>query len=541
MSEDLKSMLDDESVDSILVEAEKFMEALGLDAEVVEEALNDEQIETSEEDLAAVHATVSEEEMPDYDAPVVARKINELDYAELVQLEEHYGNQYVGRLAEHENMIAEVRTLDKYERSIFLGEDLVSPQFNLQYLYKVKSDIERRDIAEKINDFFANHPLLRVNFLSIGTDAKMHKILFKKREPIVNCLNLKFLKGETLDKSITKIMTEERQKPFNLSKDVLMRFTCIMAADDYYAVIITLPRLVSEFFNEREFFYRVFNVINPHKPLKAVLDEWDYSEETAWYYHHLLKGLPPTPNIPRFKKDNDHYVSRIHETFLHPELFNILNEKSFGKRDIMIAIIATAWGLLQKQVNYNRETYFALLLSDHNLGDNAKITTGKIYPLPIRIIINSNAVISDIVGKILRQMLTSRSLGCSKMKYVLKPFGTPEDLFPCYLHFHDFTMAREDFDKADAREGYKLLDVKSQDAGREDLSLYFELRKEGLSVTFRYNPFCFTPRTIKPLAKYFEIAMGCLLLAYDQKFSIFEEIYQENIKGWDKTFASYML
>lgn len=542
MAEVFESALDEKSIDDILAEAGKFMEALGLDTEILEEALKEEVIEKAEADeSASVYASVSEEEMPDYDAPVVIRKTDELDDVELTQLEEHYGNQDVGRLAEHGTVISEVRSLDKYERSIFLGEDFVSPQFNLQYLYKVESDLERRDIVNKINAFFENNPLLRVNFVSIGTDAKMHKILFKRRQPHIMFYSMKFLKADALNNSISKMMADERQKPFDLSKDVLMRFICVNVGDDYYAVIVTLSRLVSEVFNEREFFYRVFGVKNPPQLSKDAAHERDYTENTAAYYHKLLKDLPPVPNIPRFKMDFNRYVPRMRESFLHPELFQILKEKSFEKRDVMIAIIATAWGLLQKQVNYSRETYFALLLSDHNLGDNAKITTGKIYPLPIRIVINENEVISDIVGKILRQMLTSRSLGCSKMKYVLKPIGSPDDLFPCYLHFHDFTKAREEFDKADAKTGYKLIDIKSFDAGREDLGIYFELKKEGLSITFRYNPFCFQPRTIKPLAKYFEIAMGCLLLTYNQKFTIFEEIYQDNIKGWDRTFASYML
>ena len=539
MAEAFESAIDGESIDDILSQAAAFMQALGLDTDIVEEALKEE--EPEEDAISDVYASVQEHEMPDYDAPVVIRKIEELDPTELAQLEDRYGNQNVGRFAEHGTVISEVRTLDKYERSIFLGEDLTSPQFNLQYLYKIESDMDRRDIQAKINEFFANNPLLRVNFLSIGLDAKMHKILFKKREPMVNFYSMRFLKGDALNNSIEKMMENDRQKPFDLAKDPLLHFICVKVGDDFYAVIVTLSRLVTEVFNEREFFYRVFGVKNPPQIPKDTAKELDYSEETAAYYHKLLKDLPPIPKIPRFERDYNHFIPRIHQAFLHPELFKILKDKSFNKRDVMIAIIATAWGLLQKQVNYNRETYFALLLSDHNLGDNAKITAGKVYPLPLRIAINDNSILKDIAGKVLRQMLTSRSLGCTKMKYILKPFGDPAELFPCYLHFHDFSKSAEEFDKAETLKSYKLLEVKSFDAGRSDLNIYFDIKKEGLAITFRYNPFCFTPRTIKPLAKYFEIAIGCLLLAYNQKFSVFEDIYQDQIKGWDRSFGSYIL
>lgn len=544
LNEEISAEYASMSVDDLLADAGRFMQALGLDTEIVEDALKDEPIEEedeSEEIKADIYASVAEEETPDYDAPVVIRKVEELSDIERMQLEERYGNQNVGKLSEHGTVISEVRTLDKYERNIFLREDFVTPQFNLQYLYKIKSDIERRDILTNIADFFANNPLLRVNFTSIGVDAKMHKLLFKKREPSVSFYSMKFLKGDALNNSLDKMMEGDIEKPFDLSREVLARFVCVRVGEDYYAVIITLSRLVAQVFNEREFFYRVFGVQNAPQIPKDVANEQDYSDSAASYYHKLFKDLPPTPNIPRFKPDYNHYVSRSQQGFLHPKLYRLLREKSFGKRDIMIAILATAWGLLQKQVNYNRETYFAMLLSDHNLSESAKITAGKIYPLPLRITIDEDTIISDVAGKLLRQMLTSRSLGCTKMKYILKPIGEPTELFPCYLHFHDFSKARESFEDVKIGGGYALLEIKSFDAGKQNLNIYFEIKKEGLSITYHYNPFCFRPRSIKPLAKYFEIAIGCLLLTYNQNFSVFEEIYKENIKGWDNSFGSYII
>lgn len=536
------SALDGPSIDDILAQAGQFMQDLGIDTEIVEEALKDEPIEEIEEDTSAdIYASVNEEEMPDYDASVVARKINELEGIELMQLEERYGRQDVGKFGQHGTVISEVRTLDKYERSVFLREDFVSPQFNLQYFYKLKSDVDRRDIQGKINEFFANNPLLRVNFYSLGIESKMHKIVFAKREPSVKFYGMKFLKGDALNKSLDKMMSDDIQRPFDLENDILIRFTCVNISEEDYAVIVTMSRLLLDAFNEREFFYRVFEVKNPPRLPSSEEEKSAFSANTASYYMKLLKDLPPVPTLPRFKKDHNRFVPRLYQTFLHPEFYKLLMEKSFGKRDIMIAIISTAWGLLQKQVNYNRETYFAILVSEHSLEGNVKSTDGKIYPIPLRIAINDNSVLSDIAGKLLRQMLTSRSLGCTKMKYTLKPLGHPDELFPCYLHFHDFLKRGESFDKVKTANEYKLLTVNSFDAGRSDLDIYFELKKEGLAVIYRYNPFCFTPRTIKPLAKYFEMALGCLLLAYEQKFSVFENIYKDQIKGWDNTFSSYML
>ena len=209
LDEELSEEFMNMSVDDILASAGQFMESLGLDTEIIDDALKDEPLEEENEEesiKADIYASVADEEMPDYDAPVVTRKVEELSDIARMQLEERYGNQNVGKLAEHGTVISEVRTLDKYERNIFLREDLVSPQFNLQYLYKLESDKERRDITANIAEFFANNPLLRVNFCSIGVDAKMHKLVFKRREPTTSFYSMRFLKGDALNNSLMKMM-----------------------------------------------------------------------------------------------------------------------------------------------------------------------------------------------------------------------------------------------------------------------------------------------------------------------------------------------
>ncbi|MBR3722633.1 MAG: hypothetical protein IKN12_07675 [Selenomonadaceae bacterium] len=528
-------------LDEILKQAERLLRHIGKDPEIMKEIAPEPEPETKEDEPKEelfYNETIDEDVLPEEDAPVTATKMTDIKGVELAQLENRYGRQNLGKHSQHGFMIEEVRTLSGYERSVLTGEDFVSPQFNLQFLYKVKSDIEREDLMENMKNFFANTPLIRVNFFPIGKEAKMHKIVFVKRRPVVNFYSLKFLKNDALERTIEKLMKDELKKPFDIGSDVLIRFTFIKAGEEDYAIIVTESRLLAQSWREDDFFSQVFGFKKYKDTPILTPDDPTFSMNMAKYYRNLMKDLPSTPKIPRFSPNYGKFTPKIYQTYLHPDLYKILKDKSMGNSDLMIAILSTAWGLLQKQVNYNRDTYFAILFSSYSLERNPQATASKIYPLPIRLTINDDATIKNITGRLLRQMLTGKSLGCTKMKYVLKTLGDPNELFPCYLHFHGFSQEQKDFGNVKLGEGYALLNVESSDAGRGDLNIYFDIRKEGLAITFRYNPYAFEQHTIRPLAKYFEIAVGCLLLSYGQNLSLFEEIYKENIKGWDRSFDS---
>lgn len=537
-------MDEEQSLDDILTDAAKFMKQLGLDTDILEDIPTEEDLNKEAEEAAAQESIFFDETVENANpfeyVPVEARIISELSTVERMQIEERYGQQDSGKFSGHSGLINEVRTLSVEERCVFAEEDFLSPQFNLQLFYKINSDMDRRDVMANIREFFAENPLLRVNFFSMGVDAKTYKLVFKKKEPRISLFSVKYLKGESLEKTLAKIMLDERQRPFDLSGDTLIRFNLIKVGEDYYGLIVTMSRLIASAWDERRFFKKVFGYENAKIP-EIDATEQPFSVYAANYYLKLLTDLPPIPNIPRFSPDPNRFIPRTHQIFLHPQFYKILKQKSLGKKDVMIAILATAWGLLQKQVNYNRDTYFALLLSEHSMVKNPQVTAGRVYPVPVRITVNGNATVDDVVGRLLRQMLTSKSLGCTKMKYILKEVGEPRDLFPCYLHFHGFSQTHDGFEDTIVKDTFALLDIEAFDAGKRDLNIYFDIKREGLSITFSYNPFSFENRTIKPLAKYFEIAIGCLLVSFGQDISVFEEIFSENIKGWDRSFGSYIL
>jgi len=437
--------------------------------------------------------------------------------------------------------VEEVRTLTRFERGVFANEDFVSSDFCIQFLYKVELDLVRDDFRQNIKQLFVDTPELRASYLRFGVDQKRYKVIIKTRCPTVKYQSMNFLKGGELDRALRKYMAKDREVRFDLEKDVLVRISVIRTGDDEYAVLVTESRLVADAWKEADFLRYAFG-IDSSDALVQITPKKEATFAASDYWSSILDRLHSMPRLPRFNKYPGRYRQQWHYARIDSEMQKLLVSKSFGNRDMMMSILHTAWGMMQKQVNYGRDTYMCLIMSDNMLSlENSSRTASCIYPIPVRLSTDDDPTIKELVGRQLRQTLMSRSMACASMRDVMDRVGEPEDSFPLYIFFHGFLPDKKPYSKTGHKDGCRLVDLHTWDAGQTDLALYFDMNQDAIDYTFVYNPFCFDNRNVQSLAKFFEIGLSCVLLLWDEKVDLFEEVLQEEMRGWDKTFDTYIL
>ena len=436
--------------------------------------------------------------------------------------------------------VEEIRTLTKAERDIFGSADFVSKDFCIQLLYKVEMDLIRDEFRQNIKQMFMDTPELRVSYFRFGVDQKRYKLIVKTRFPLIKYQSMNFLSGENLDRALRKYMADDREAGFDLEKDVLMRISVIRTGDDEYAILLTESRLIAEAWNEQDFLRYAFGISSHAAPVELVQKK-EASFAASDYWGSILDSMHTMPRLPRFNKYPGRRKQLWHYASIDKEMRNLLLSKSFGNKDMIMSILHTAWGMMQKQVNYGRDTYVCLILSDNLLNlENSSQTAGQVYPIPVRLSIDDDPTVKELVGRQLRQTLMSKSIACASMRSVMDRVGEPEDTFPLFLFFHGFLPDKLPYSKTGSKPGCRLVDLHTWDAGETDLALYFDMNKDSINYTFVYNPFCFENRSVQPLAKFFEIGLSCLLLLWDEKVSLFEEVLQEEMRGWDKSFDTYV-
>ena len=452
--------------------------------------------------------------------------------------------------------IEEIRTLNAYERSIFEEQQLVTPEYCLQFLYKFrKADIEMKDLRTKLKQNLAELvrrvPELRVNFVPLGYEDKPHKLIFRSRVPEIRFISLNRLSGDALDRSLISLMQEERNKGFDLAQDFLLRFTLVRTDEYEYAIIITEPRLLSRTFRQ-VYLYLIMNVaeIPAHLNLAAADEKFAeavVSVKMKSYWRQLMRNLPSIPKLPGFDREPRSYHPANYTLSVDSEDLRLINAKSEGNRGVIVSILQTAWGLLQRQVNYCRETYFCLIMNEHSLlvdEENRRTMadrSGELIPLPVRIACEDYMLIKEIVSQQLRQMLVSYKVPCRRMRNFLEEIGLPRDLFPYFLYFNGFAAGKTSYSRMAGSPRCELVDNIGWDSSKVNLAIHFNMDSGGIKIHFKYNSYAFSGYSVEPLAKSYAICLHNMLRDWNERFDSFSRSFRNDVKKWDTTFGGYIL
>jgi len=469
------------------------------------------------------------------DAPYESRKVWELSAFEREQVIQVYGNQPDSERSVHcPRPVQEVRTLNAWERAVFEGQSLVSPQYCVQILYKIRGEIERSELQQAVQQLLAENEELRVRFLPLGWGEKMHKLIFQKMTIDIRYRNMENIADDSIDRFLKKLMEDEKEKGFDLAKDPLLRFTLIKTPRRTSAVLVTQPRLIAGQWNAHKVFADALNLVMVGRKKPDVWPEPPKKIPSAVssYWDTLLKNLPAAPDLPGYMGSLRRYKRKSCRLGLSSGLMKTLSEASNGNRNLMAAVLQTAWGLFQQQVNFRKDTYYCLIMPDPvSHLENATFTAQLLHPMPVRLTCEEHMPLKDIVGRQFRQMSASKSFYCSRMKDLLSPMKEIGELFPFYLNFQNFPMDQQDYSESPSASDGQVVAVSAWDAEKSDLVIYFSMENGQVVITFVGNAYCFDANGIELLAHNYEMSIRNLLELWEEKLYVFSRKTQQALNG----------
>ena len=474
--------------------------------------------------------------------PVEIRNICEIQGYDRLELTRRFGQQpEEGRNVQCLRPVQEVRTLTEQEKCILEQQDFVSGQFCIQFLYKVTGDIARDIFRENVHRIFLRNPELRVNFVPLGLEHKYHKVVFEDSMPEVNYTSLNCLEGETLDHALQRVMEMDRRHGFELENDVLMRILIINTLrKNEYAILLTESRIIADAWNASEFLPMAWEGLEGREEVKKLLPT-EFSSTSYRHWDSVLSNLPTPPSLPGYKGFDMRLDKRSYRVRLNKVDYALLLTRARSSKDLIMAILYTAWGLLQKHIERIHETCYCLILPSHSMRlQNAVRLAGIVHPVPMRLSCEQEELMKDVVIRQLKQMLVAQSMPVSHMKDILTDTGQTTAAFPFLLHFHSFLPEKTGFAGVDTRTQGALVDMRSWDAGLENFGLYFDMNNKEISYTMSYNTYSYSPANIEALARAFDAVLHCLLLLWDKEYALFDEKIKETLRRWDRTYSVYV-
>ncbi len=140
----------------------------------------------------------------------------------------------------------ETYSLSFQQEGIWLTDQIDgSLQYNLPRIFELEGEVKQNKLNESLRLLAGRHPVLRANFNN-GEDGQSEQSIGKVPEKILRYHNLIGQKNGEFETQIATHIKNEASKPFDLSRDLLLRVNLFERQKQSYVLLITMHHIASD-------------------------------------------------------------------------------------------------------------------------------------------------------------------------------------------------------------------------------------------------------------------------------------------------------
>jgi amino acid adenylation domain-containing protein len=189
-----------------------------------------------------------------------------------------------------------------------------SSEYNASVVLRLQGHLDRPAMQRVLDAIVERHEVLRTNF--VASDDVALQVIHDNAKVAVSVLDLSGFDADRREDELVRLAQEEASKPFDLSRDLMLRTTLVLLSGAEHVLIFTQHHIASDGWSigilVREFnaLYSAFsrNEVNPLPPL--AIQYADYAQwQRGWlkgnvldtllnYWSSQLAGAPPVHALP---------------------------------------------------------------------------------------------------------------------------------------------------------------------------------------------------------------------------------------------------
>ena len=436
--------------------------------------------------------------------------------------------------------IAYVRGLTPYEAWFFGKGNFLSPSFLTQTVYKLKGTLSPLRFTRSLRDLDVQEDVLRTNYCTVGDQILAVVATDRKNAEMVIYNNLQGRAPDEINAMLRKSAAAALRYPFDVRKGGLLRIFVFHTGRDEYAVLVTAAQIIMDRFDVRSVFRAALGLPEKERRVETPILRNVQMETKIYEYWKNLLAAPPAPAPLPWELEDvpaHPYKQRACRAVFPSGIFTDLMKEAQGNRLMLMAFLATAWGLLLQIEGRRKDLCFCLIAP--NRIDQENGAWSPLNMVPMRQTVDNEEAVGDLVKRQFQQLVVSKPYACFDWESFGNFLGGGGKPFDHFLDFYDFLSEENPYTAQPAEPEGKIIAQHSWDAQSMKLSLYFRYTKAAASVILIYDEDSFGAGTGERIVKSYLLTLQQMLTDRYETVDTFREHLLERLLSEKKIQEAY--
>ncbi|MBA4531487.1 non-ribosomal peptide synthetase [Brevibacillus halotolerans] len=353
-------------------------------------------------------------------------------------------------------------------------------------------------LAESIQGLVQKYDMFRSVFRYKKVDPV--QVVLSERKIDLQIEDLTQINEEEQRKFIEEYRKKDRERGFDLSRDILLRFTLFQTAANRYELLWSHHHILMDGWCTGIVFQDLFQMYQRRLSGQALLPEVapQYSEYIRWlkkqddqqalaFWKEYLQGFENLTGIPRLRSGNHTYKQEEFIFSLGEEATQKLTQTAQKYQVTLNTVVQTIWGaLLQKYNNTNDAAYGVVVSGRPAEVPNVEQMVGLFSnTIPIRIKKEAGKTFGEVLKNVQQTALEAEKYGYLSLADIQASAAYTHQLLDHILAFENFPMDQETFNQENVL-GFAVKDAHTFEQTHYDLTVLVIPGKE-LIFKFMYN------------------------------------------------------
>jgi amino acid adenylation domain-containing protein len=433
-----------------------------------------------------------------------------------------------------------------------------SAAYNMPFASRLTGRLNAPALAAAFDEIVARHEVLRTNFEVLDGDP-VQVVAAPERRPALPLIDLSQMAFAGREAELRRLVSEETEKPFDLTADALLRVVLVRMKEEEHILIVTLHHIIADGWSVGVLVREVVALYEAksegrESPLAELTIQYaDYAgwqrewlqgevlERQLAYWRRQLADLPPTLNLPIDKpRPAVQTFDGAHESFV---LSRALTERldELGKREgaTRYMVLLAAFKVLLARYTGEEDIVVGTPVAGRNRRELELLIGFFVNTLVLRTNLRGRPDFTEVLRRVREVSLGAFAHQDVPFEMLVEELQPERDLSHTPLFQVMFGLQNTpeaDFDLPQLK--FSPVEIENEKA-RFDLTFDATEADRKIYVTLRYNTALFFAETIRRMAGHLHLLLESVASGVGLPISripLLTQIERQQIlSGWNET------